>query len=140
MSGLLSNRLGVPFFLTRVFHLKELHMLTRGHRNGLSSCRFGCRLRCHLGSRFGCTLGGFGTKFGSFGGRLGSMFDRGLQPLRHAVCLRKIVDEIQFSVGKNICQTPCTTSTLCPHNLSVGRTVTVFFNTTWETTINRCQR
>ena len=26
------------------------------------------------------------------------------------------------------------------HSLSVGRTVTVFFNTTWGTTINRCRR
>ena len=37
MSGLLSNRLGVPLFLMRIFHLQKLHMLTRGHRNGLSS-------------------------------------------------------------------------------------------------------
>ena len=41
MSGLLSNRLGVPLFLTQVFHLKELHMLNRGHRNGLSSLNVG---------------------------------------------------------------------------------------------------
>ena len=74
MLGLLSNRLGVPLFLMRVFRLKELHMLTRGHGNGLSSCRSGSRLGCHLGSRFGCMLGGFGTRFGSFGGRLGSSF------------------------------------------------------------------
>ena len=119
MSGLLSNRLIVPPFLMRVFHLKELHMLNRGHRNGLSSCWFGCRLGCHLGSRFDCTLGGFGTKLGSFGGRLGSRFGRGLQPLWQAVCLRNIMGEIQFPVGKNICQTPYTTSTLCPHNLCI---------------------
>ena len=31
MSGLLSNRLGVPLCLTRAFHLKELHALNRGH-------------------------------------------------------------------------------------------------------------
>ena len=55
MSGL-----NVPLFLMRLFHLKELHMLNKGHRNGLSSCRFSCRLGCHPGSRFGCTLGGFG--------------------------------------------------------------------------------
>ena len=36
---------------------EELHMLNRGHRNGLSSCRPGCRLGCHLGSKFGCTVG-----------------------------------------------------------------------------------
>ena len=118
MSGLLSNRLGVPLFLMRVCHRKELHMLNKDHRNGLSSCRFGCRLGCHMGSRFGM----------------------GLQPLWHAVCLRNIAGEIQFSGGKNISQTPYTTSTLRQHNLSVRRTVTVFFNTTWETTVNRYQR
>ena len=64
-------------------------------------------------------------------GRHGSRFGRGLQPLWHAVCLRNIAGNIQFSVGKNICQTPYTTSTLCPYNLSVGRTVTVFLNTIW---------
>ena len=127
MSGLLSNSLGVPLFLTRVFHLKELHMLNRGHRNGLSSCGFGGRLGCHLGSTFGCTLGRFGTRFGSFGGRSG----RGHQPLWQAICLRTIAGEIQFSVGKNICQTICTRSTLCPHNRTVRRLVfTVFCNTT----------
>ena len=78
-------------------------------------------------------LRGFGTRFGSFGGRLGSRFGRGLQPLWQAVYLRNIVGETQCPIGKNICQTPYTTSGLCPHNLSVGRTVTVFFNTTWET-------
>ena len=41
MSGLLSNRLGVLLFLTREFHLKELDMLNRGHRNGLSSLNVG---------------------------------------------------------------------------------------------------
>ena len=41
MSGLLSNRLGVPLFLTQVFHLTELHMLNRGHKNGLSSLTIG---------------------------------------------------------------------------------------------------
>jgi hypothetical protein len=94
MSGLLSNRLGVPLLVTQVFQLKELHMLNRGHRNGLSSCRFGCRSSCHLESRFGCTLGGFGTRLGSFGGRLGSRLGRGRRPLWHAVCLRNIRVEI----------------------------------------------
>ena len=104
MSGLLSNRLGVPLFLTRIFHLKELHMLNRGHRNGLSSCRLGC----HLGSRFGCTLGGFGTRFGS-------RFGRGLQPLWHAVCLRNIAGENTIFRRQKHLPTPYTTSTLCPH-------------------------
>ena len=45
------------FFLAGVSDSEELHMLNRGHRNGLSSCMLGCRLGCHLGSRFGCTLG-----------------------------------------------------------------------------------
>ena len=53
MPSLLSNRLGVPLFLTRVLHLKKLHMLNRGQGNGLSSCRFGCRLGCHLGTQLG---------------------------------------------------------------------------------------
>ena len=136
MSGLMSNKLGVPPFLTRVLDLRKVHMPSRGHRNGRYSCSFGC----HLGSRFGCTLGGFGTRFGSCGGRLGSRFGRGLQPLWQAVCLRNITAEIIFPVGNNICQNPYTTSSLCPHILSVGRTVTVFFTTTWETTIDRCQR
>ena len=52
-SALLRNRLCAPLFLAGVFDSEELHMLNRGHRNGLSSCRLGC----HLGSRFGCTLG-----------------------------------------------------------------------------------
>ena len=51
-SALLGNRLG-PLFLAGVFDSEEVHMLNRGHRNGLSSCRLGC----HLGNRFGCTLG-----------------------------------------------------------------------------------
>ena len=65
---------------------------------------------------------------------------RGVAPpaLWKAICLRNILGLIQFPVGKNICPTPYTTSTLCPHNLSVGCTVTVLFNTTGETTINRC--
>ena len=79
----------------RVFDLGELHMLNRGHRNGLSSCRFGCRLGCHLGSRFICALGGFGTRFDSFGRRLGNRFGRGLQPLWQVVCLRNIAGEMQ---------------------------------------------
>ena len=37
MPGLLSNRLSVPLSVRQVFHLKELHMLDRGHRNGVSS-------------------------------------------------------------------------------------------------------
>ena len=57
-------------------------------------------------SRFGCTLGGFGPSFGSFGGWVGSRFGRGLQPLWHAVCLWYIMGEIQFPLGKIICQTP----------------------------------
>jgi hypothetical protein len=52
-SALLRNRLCVPLFLAGVFDSEELHMLNRGLRNGLSRCRLGC----HLGSRFGCTLG-----------------------------------------------------------------------------------
>ena len=64
-SALLRNRLCVPLFPAGVFDSEELHMLHRGHRNGLSSCRLGCRLGCslgcrpgcHLGSTFGCTLG-----------------------------------------------------------------------------------
>ena len=43
----------MPLFLAGVFDFEELHVLSRGHRNGLSSCRLGCRLGCHLGSRFG---------------------------------------------------------------------------------------
>ena len=45
-----------------------------------------------------------------------------------------------FPLAKKICQTPYTRITLSLHNLSVGHTVTVFFNNTWETTVNRCQR
>ena len=56
-SALLRDRICVPLFLAGVFDSEELHMLNTGHRNGLSSCRLGCRLDCHLGSRFGCTLG-----------------------------------------------------------------------------------
>ena len=52
-SALLRNRLCVPLFLVGVFDSEELCMLNRGQKNGLSSCRRGC----HLGSRFGCTLG-----------------------------------------------------------------------------------
>ena len=54
VQGLLRNRLCVPLFLAGVFDSEELHVLNRGHKNGLSSCRLGC----HLGSRFGCTLRG----------------------------------------------------------------------------------
>ena len=64
----------------------------------------------------------------------------GLQPQWQAVCLENIAREIQFSVGKSICQSPYTTPTLCLHNLSVRCTVTVFFNTTWNTTFNDSQR
>ena len=52
-SALLINRLCEPLFLAGVFDSEELHMLNRGHRYGLSSCRLGY----HPGSRFGCTLG-----------------------------------------------------------------------------------
>ena len=60
MSGLLSNRLGVPLFQTRVFQLKELHMGNEGHRNGLSSCRLGCKLgwAAGLGARLEGLAGG----------------------------------------------------------------------------------
>ena len=51
-SAFLGEGLCLPLFLAGVFDSDELHMLNRGHRNGLSSCRLGC----HLGSRFGCTL------------------------------------------------------------------------------------
>ena len=50
-SALLRNTLCVPLFLAGVFDSEELHLLHRGHRNGLSSCMLGCRLGCHLGSR-----------------------------------------------------------------------------------------
>ena len=42
----------MPLFRAGVFDSEGLHMLNRGHRNGLSNCRLGCQ----LGSRFGCTL------------------------------------------------------------------------------------
>ena len=38
---------GIVFW--REYDFEELHMLNKGHWNGLSSCRLGC----HLGSRFG---------------------------------------------------------------------------------------
>ena len=56
-SALRRDRLCMSFSLARVFDFEELHMLNKGHWNGLSTCRLGCRLGCHLGSRFGCTLG-----------------------------------------------------------------------------------
>ena len=52
-SALLRDRLCVPLLLAGVVDSEEMHMLNRGHRNGVSSCRLGC----HLGSRFACTLG-----------------------------------------------------------------------------------
>ena len=51
VQGLLRNRLCVPLFLVGAFDSEELHMLNRGHKNGLTSCRLG-------------------TRFGSFGIRL----------------------------------------------------------------------
>ena len=90
-------------------------MLNRGHRDGLSSCRLGCR----LGSRFGCSFGcrPFWTRFCSVGSRLGSRLGRGFQPLWQVFWLRNVTREIQFPIGKNICQSPYSTRTLCPHNL-----------------------
>ena len=49
-SALLSDALCVPLFLVRVFDSEELHMLNRGHWNGVSSCRLGCPLGCRLGA------------------------------------------------------------------------------------------
>ena len=64
-SALLTNMLCVQFFLVGVFDFEELLMLHRGHRNGLSSCRLGCRLGCHLGCRLGCHIGSrFGCTLG----------------------------------------------------------------------------
>jgi hypothetical protein len=37
--GMLRNRLCVPLFLAGVFDSEELHMLSRAHKNRLSSCR-----------------------------------------------------------------------------------------------------
>ena len=50
-SALLRDRLCVLLFLARVFHFEELHMINRGHWNGLS------RLGCYLDRRLCCTLG-----------------------------------------------------------------------------------
>ena len=55
---------------------------------------------------------------GSFRSRLGSRLSRELQPLWQAVWLRNITSEEQFLGGKNVCQPPYSTRTLCPHNLS----------------------
>jgi hypothetical protein len=99
------------------------------NRNGLSSCRFGCRLGCHLGSRFGCTLEGFGTRFGSFGGSpCGKQFASGTSRVTY-----------NFPLAKTFAK-PHTPPVAFAHTISVGRTVTVFFTTTWETTIERCLR
>ena len=96
-------------------------------------------LAATLAASLAAGLEGLVRGFTAFEGWLGSRFDMGLQPLWHAVCLTSIAGEIQFSIGKNICQTPYTTSTLCPHNISVGHTIAIFINSTWHTTINKCQ-
>ena len=95
-----------PPFLAGVLDSEALHMLDRGHRNGL-------RLQAGLG--------------------------RGLQPTRQAVCLRNIAREVQLSTGEIFSLSPYPTHTRCPHNLSVSCTVTVLFNTIWETTFTSLQ-
>ena len=106
MASLLSNRLGLPLFLTQVFHLKELHMLNRGHRNGLSSCRFGC------------TLGGFGTRFGSFGGRFGSGLAAGSSPCGEQFASRTWRVKYNFPLAKTLAK-PDTPQALFAHIISV---------------------
>ena len=49
--ALLSGGLCVPLFLARPFDVEELHMLHRGHWNGLPSRMRGCRLGCDVGQR-----------------------------------------------------------------------------------------
>ena len=65
--------------------------------------------------------------FGSFRSRFG----RGLQPLWQAVCLKNITFEIHFPVGENICRSPYTMCTLCPHNhtMSVSDALSLTFST-----------
>ena len=70
-----------------------------GHKNGLSSYKFGCKLGYHMGtplggSRFGSTLGGFGTRFGSFRGTL----------IHIAIKWRRGLGTFSFSPGGNLLQ------------------------------------
>ena len=66
---------------------EELNMLNMGHWKGLTCCRFGCRLGCHLVYGFGIRLGStFGRGLGSGFGRLSLV----------AVCLRSIPHAVQY--------------------------------------------
>ena len=63
-------------------------------------------------------------------------FVRGLQPRGRQFAAGTSRVKYNFPLAKTFCQSPYTTCTLCP----VLRTGTVFFNATWQTTTNRCQR
>ena len=42
------SRFRLPLLVVEIFDLEELNMLNKGHWRGLTYCKLGCRLDCHL--------------------------------------------------------------------------------------------
>ena len=59
----------------------------------------------------------------------------GAEYLWQTVCDLNI-SHLEQPVLKNVCQIPCSMSTIRPHHLGVRSTIVAFFHTNWQATIN----